>query len=372
MRLKPKVKSIRKLSLVTLASVYILILAGGIVRSTGSGMGCPDWPKCFGSWIPPTEVDQLPSGYKDIYAQQREEKNVKFTSYLEFFGFIDLADQIRKDKSILVEEDFNAAKTWTEYINRLIGAVVGLFILITFLLSFTYLGYDNKVFFISLITLFAVGLQGWIGSVVVSTNLLQWMITLHMLLALVIVALLTYSYLRVRKDRWMFHQEIAPSPSIKIVLTVLMVLSLVQIMMGTQVRESVDMVADTFNHSQRESWIDELGIVFYIHRSFSLLLLLAHLYLVYRVLYFYGNQGNLMIDSLVLMIVIVVEVSSGAIMAWFAIPRIAQPIHLVFASIAFGLQFYIWVKVRQMSAFLVRVPHRSKGVKKDANYQVYS
>ncbi len=371
MRLKPKLHIYRRLSVITLTSVYILILVGGIVRSTGSGMGCPDWPKCFGSWVPPTEVNQLPTDYKEIYARQRAEKNARFTNYLDFLGFASLADEIRADKSILVEEDFNAAKTWIEYINRLLGAIVGFLIFATFALSVTFIGYDNKIFTVSLLTLLAVGIQGWIGSIVVSTNLLQWMITLHMLLALFIVGLLTYLVLRVRRKHWNSSPG-SFSRTIYFTLIVLMVLSVIQIMMGTQVRESVDIVAESFNQSQREVWIDQIGLIFYVHRSFSILVLLAHVFLIYKVVKLYGNQRNLILNSLVLIIVILSEVASGAIMAWFAIPRFAQPVHLLLACLVFGLQFYIWLKVHWLKNADDLQHHNLKKVKDNVSYQVYS
>lgn len=367
MRLKPKVNAYRRLSLITLASIYFLILVGGIVRSTGSGMGCPDWPKCFGSWIPPTEVEQLPSDYKEVYAEQRAEKNARFTLYLDFLGFANLANNIRNDKSILVEQDFNPVKTWTEYINRLIGAVIGLLIFGVFVLSITFIGHDNRIFTFSAITLISVGIQGWIGSIVVSTNLLQWMITVHMLLALLIVGLLTYLVLRVRNNNIQSFNS-GFSPTIFTTLIILLFLSILQIMMGTQVRESVDEVAKAMNYQERDTWIEQLGLIFYIHRSFSIIVLLAHFFLLYKVGKLYGNQGNLMMNSLVLMIVILLEIASGAIMAWFAIPRFAQPVHLLFASLAFGLQFYIWLKVYDLKKSSVLRSNQHK----NASYQVYS
>ena len=139
-------RSFRRLTRSTLVAVYILILVGGVVRSTGSGMGCPDWPKCFGSWIPPSSVSELPANYKEVYAAYRQKKNIRFAKYLSTFGMKETGERILNDPNVLHENDFNPTKTWIEYINRVIGVIIGFLIFAVLLVSWKFRKSQTKTY----------------------------------------------------------------------------------------------------------------------------------------------------------------------------------------------------------------------------------
>jgi cytochrome c oxidase assembly protein subunit 15 len=188
-------------------------------------------------------------------------------------------------------------------------------------------------------------IQGWIGSVVVSTNLLSWLITIHMVLALVILAVLTALFFvvtrKVEKRKLVFqdHKMIAS------ILVFAMLMILVQVILGTQVRESLDLVADRLGEALRGSWIEGLGLEFYVHRSFSIAIAIIHIYLLFKLYQAKEELSNIFRNVKILMSLILLEILSGTIMAYFAIPFWAQPIHLVLGSMIFGAQFYIFLQV---------------------------
>ncbi|MCV9387663.1 COX15/CtaA family protein [Reichenbachiella ulvae] len=351
MKKEPKKGLFRTLNFITIIAVYLLILVGGIVRSTGSGMGCPDWPKCFGSYVPPTEVSELPEDYKEIYLQKRIEKNQRLAKVLQAVGLSELAREVVEGENVQREQEFNFQKTWIEYINRLVGVLIGFLILSCFVVSFSYYQADKRVLFLSLFALILVIFQGWTGSLVVSTNLLPGLITFHMVLAIALIALLIYLRFYTGKKELIGLVSYKPYKVRRLILFC-MILFFAQVLLGTQVREAVDVIADKLGEENRWSWIDNLGVVFYIHRSYSILLFFVHAFLIYRLSKSIKNFSTSKYLVWSLLLLVILEIVTGAVLSYFALPYFLQPVHLLLALIIFGVQYYLYLIISEKSSDL--------------------
>jgi heme a synthase len=306
-------RSFRRLAILTVCAVYFLILVGGIVRASGAGMGCPDWPTCFGRWIPPTEESQLPADYHQRYA----------------IGY--------------QNTQFNPVKTWTEYLNRLTGVSIGILIFLTAWRSRIYLQDDKAVCYLSVVVFVLVGFQGWLGSAVVASNLKPVIITMHMLLALLIVALLIYVLARSQKA-FLYDPNISQLPeNFRKILLAAMLMTLLQVVMGTQVREAVDLIANEHAYIDRQYWRDDFPIIFYVHRSFSSVILFTNGWLCWKVFNTFDKAALIFRVSLLLIALVVFGIIAGISLDRLGMPAVAQPIHLLMANLIFGTQFFLFI-----------------------------
>ncbi len=287
-------KSYLRYTWFVLVMVFLVILAGGVVRMTQSGMGCPDWPTCFGRWVPPVKASQLPPDFEKYLRKQD------------------------------IDHTFNAYHTWIEYINRLLGALLGVFIFIHTIWSFRKFRRSNRsIFILSLLLLLAVGFQGWLGKKVVDDNLAVVKITIHMLVALVIAAL---PILIIAK---LTASKIVATRFLKTLSVLTLILLLLQIILGTEVREQIDEISRSLKYMQRETWMGQLDNYFLVHRSFSWIVAISTLLLYWKS----AGLNGLFVHRLLILFFVLLSIGAGLSMYFFNIPAIAQPIHLLSASL---------------------------------------
>lgn len=332
-------KAYRKLAKTSLILVYLVILAGAVVRMTGSGMGCPDWPKCFGYLIPPTEESELLWTAEKSYSKGqviiREEKlwvaQGNFTSGQEYLA-ANWAPYTKHDYAI-----FNVFHTWTEFINRLLGALAGLATLFMAISSIGYWKERKSITVLSVLVVFAMGFQAWLGATVVYSVLEPVKITTHMVMALAIVALLLFLTQRTAKQQPARESK----PMLRNLMLLALAFTLIQVILGTQVRQFVDEQIELLGEAAKDLWLSAPGLPFYIHRSFSILVLALNAYLAYWI---YRNKLGFTKINWVFGLLLA-EAATGIVMYYFDFPFSSQPLHLFLAAVLFGVQFFLVLEV---------------------------
>lgn len=325
------IKWYRRIGLYTCSSVFLLFLLGSLVRATGSGMGCPDWPKCFGQFAPPFSEDQLPSNYQEVFLKKRIKKLDRFVGALEKVGLKERAAKIRADKSLLEPEAFDVTKAWIEYINRLFGVLSGVFGVVFLVLGFRLRKENKRAFLWLIIGFIFLLLNGWLGSYVVATNLLPGIVSLHFMLSFICL----FAFMKALDTvvpTLKLHQQ-----NTKWNWNVLSLVLFIVVILGTWSREQVEVLKDNGNlltaDGEMLNFVD-MDWLFAVHRYVPGIIAIWG-YLLWK------RSGVSAVNShgFWLFLASIVQISFGAIHIVFVIPTWTQIAHVVLGS---GLLTYVF------------------------------
>ena len=325
-------KFFNKVCFLSIVSVFLLFVLGGLVRSTGSGMGCPDWPKCFGQTIPPLDESQLPSDYKEQFLAKRLKKAEKFTTLLHQLGLHDLADKVKNDPNLKIAHPYNKSTAYTEWINRLFGVLTGIFSLLCLISARQFLGSNKKRFWWTFSGVFWVVFNGWLGSVVVDTNLVPGIVTAHYAAAYLamgsFIAALPVS-----------HPYILTKAKFNFLLFAIL-LMLTEVFTGTSTREILDKLqaSENFVLSIDSVWLP--GKIFNIHRFLGFAILIVNIYLLYSLRHQKPKSNFVKVQKWVVLLLIF-QVLSGTFNTLLNIPALINVIHISASAAVIGLQLWL-------------------------------
>lgn len=327
----------RRIGLFTCSSVFLLFLLGALVRATGSGMGCPDWPKCFGLYAPPTCECQLPHNYQKTFQEKRHKKVAKFLKTLRAFGLEEKAALIEADKNLYVQEKFDPVKAWIEYINRLFGVLSGLFAVAFVALSFMNksLKSTRKWAFVGFILLI---LNAWLGSIVVATNLLPGIVSLHFLLSF----LCLFAFiLAVEKVSPILGKHTLDSNATWLILWLVI---FVEVILGTWSREQIDSMkgtAELYLNNNSNGMLNYLGMdwLFAVHRFVPGLILI---FSIYKYLNIKNNVSFKQNHWFYIALISFLQICLGAVHIVFVVPTWTQISHVVLGSGLLTYSFLIF------------------------------
>lgn len=309
----------QKLALTAFIAVELLIFVGAIVRVTGSGLGCPDWPFCYGCWTPPTKA-----------------QDIDF-SKIDLDKFRAKAARLGRDPSTITPESlrasFDPVATWVEYLNRLTSLPVGLSVVALFVASIGQFRQNRPtVFLASAVAVGLVFINAWLGARVVFSALKPGIITLHMAMAILLQCVLVYTAWRGSSAPWRLTMKSEVAVLIRRLGLLLFCLVIIEGIMGSQVREMTDRLAMVHAGASRQSWTLELehSTVYLVHRSFSWLIL--------GVAFWFGwklknaHERLHLLESCIVSLV-VCQMLLGVVLAQAGVFRVAQILHIGLSSL---------------------------------------
>jgi cytochrome c oxidase assembly protein subunit 15 len=294
----------RRLAIFTTALTYFLIAVGATVRVTGAGMGCPDWPTCFGLLVPPMSVEELPPpGSYDFPPGWSVER-------------------------------FDPLMTWIEYVNRLIGALVGLSILSTLIAAIVAFRRRAGVLVPTVVAFIGVLYAAWLGARVVAHELAPWIVTVHLLSAIGVVSALVIAVVNAASDAAV--AVTVPQKKASLAIQAVAGLALVQGAIGTQVRGFLEDVSRAHPELARGEWITRVGVVDLVHRNLALVVVLAVVAVAILLRRWTPSSRTAIriVDASAALGVFQLVV--GGLLVNLALPKVLQVFHLLGAALMLG------------------------------------
>jgi len=221
---------------------------------------------------------------------------------------------------------------WTEYLNRLLGATVGFLILATVFSAWRHHRYEPRILWTTIAALLLTGFQGWLGGRVVANELAAWIVTVHMIVALVIVQLLLYATVRAWK-----RTTGRPAP----LLIALIVVTMIQIALGTKVRGTVDVALD--NGVAPTSALASVGLIDHLHRNVALVVFIGSVLTLMFLRTRFPEERTTLRWAYVVAGLATLQIALGVTMAYVSLEPATQVAHLTVASLLLGAETVLWL-----------------------------
>lgn len=298
-------------------------------------MGCPDWPKCYGGLMPPTSEATLPANYREIFKEKRLAKVEKFASVLERVGFVEQARSLREHPLIGLPEHFDPWKAWIEYVNRLFGVLSGIFALWFLVVTFRHRALRRYGTWVALGFAFLV-VNGWLGSIVVATNLIPGIVSLHFMLAFLCLFAYMVALHRESPFAWATHPVVQVSTKWSWGAW-LGVWGLVTL--GTWAREGVEALRLAGTLGTHELNVEGMDFAFVLHRYLPLLLLALSGWQCTRLVR--ARVWSLTDPWSAILLMSSTQVLLGAVHIVYVVPIWAQVAHIVIGS-GLLVAMFVW------------------------------